>query len=320
MQTVRRVTFILRFLIGALFLSATLNITAGALPAASTPSRVLLAGSHLPHTAASLPVGVYQSRPHVATWNIYGANGNAYEGFNTNVTATDTTGTNTGTVQDRIRDRWPHLYAVGLQEVCAQNWNYIIYELAFYGLHTSTTGYQFYPQPNIGILVPNSNWWALYPACGAWSGNGIILKGHATDTYWTPFDVQPTAGITSHISCARNLATVCTAHPGPATMPYYPATQGAQYRDVATFISAASGLSLFATGDFNLHPGGFTTTAWAQNSFKDADDHGGALAHTTDYGTTLDYIFRTRPNSWAADGWVSPSAWSDHHWKQGYHQ
>lgn len=81
----------------------------------------------------------YLERSHAISLNIYGGLGNATTGFNASAALYQ--GSNT--VQSRIKARWPHGYAVGLQEVCQSQYNTIIFELAIDGYTSGPSGYRY---------------------------------------------------------------------------------------------------------------------------------------------------------------------------------
>ena len=73
--------------------------------------------------------GPVLSRAHVVSFNIYGGNGNATQGFNTS--ATTYHGTNT--VQTRLFARGTNTISIGLQEACQNQWNVFMIRPGFDG-------------------------------------------------------------------------------------------------------------------------------------------------------------------------------------------
>jgi len=250
----------------------------------------------------------------VATMNIYGGVGNATKYFN----GPATTYSSTNTVQSRMLARGSNLTGIGLQEVCEANYNLIVYELVAKGQTGGSNGFDFKFKATIGTGVPGSS--APTAACGSWFGNAVIIRGTIGSHSWiTTFASQDPGGLgeKANAICAWTSVMVCTTHTKADNLTVAGA-QSAEYRAMVNTWRPAA-LSAFATGDFNLEPTTSYMTAWAFDSFLDADYYNSVFDATTDSGHHFDYILRKNPPVWSADAYVSPAGWSDHHWKEGYY-
>jgi hypothetical protein len=258
--------------------------------------------------------GSSRNATQVVSFNMYGGLGDATERFNDQITEFG----DAGTVQSRIAGRWPNVYAAGLQEVCEANLNLIIFELNILGLTGGSGGYHFYSMATLGGAhrVGHER---PSPACGAWYGNAILIRG-ASDIFYLPkyFNRQEnsSSGETRGMICVRNLGVVCNGHL-ENDHGSYAGSQSNEYRaeaELMTWFNAPR--SVFMTGDFNLEPSAWSQIAWEFSGYKDGDAPN--YEDTTDGGKVYDYVYRKRPSSWSHDAWISTSVHSDHHWKQAY--
>ena len=214
--------------------------------------------------------------------------------------------------------RGANLTGIGLQEVCEANYNLIVYELVMKGHTGGSTGFDFKYKATIGTGVPGSM--APTPACGAWFGNALIIRGVIGNNSWiTTFSSQTSGGLgeKQNAICAWTSVMICTTHTKAENLTVAGAQSGEYRAMVNTWRPAA--LTAFATGDFNLEPSTNYMLAWTNDSFRDADYFDPYFDTTTDGGAHIDYILRKNPAVWSADAFISPAGWSDHHWKEGYY-
>lgn len=265
-------------------------------------------------------IGAYRPTvPQVATFNIYGGNGNAYEGFNDEVAAYG--GSNT--VQTRTIARGSYQRALGLQEVCQTQYDEIMLELAV-AKNAGQIGSQALYIVMRATIMPVFGYGTddLHAECGSWFGNMTMIRGSGgtdADGWYTAQDGALTNGRARAWQCVRTSFSFCTTHLMNSNVTVA-GNQLSEYHAVANFADGANGLqATIVSGDFNLQPdhlGGLWHPGWAFDGWTEADsDYPGES--TTDDGRTLDYIFR-RPGTWSWDAYVVGHDDSDHDWKVGY--
>lgn len=259
----------------------------------------------------------YLARSHVATWNIWGGAGNAYNGVNSLVAPFG--GSNT--VQSRIMARWPHMAGLGLQEVCQAQYNAIRFELYLsgYWLGGSTGGSGGYTDKYVMGIASAVGTPAPHVSCGDWFGSAVYVRAASSGTggrftaQMPPGSNRPTK---YNYVCLWSLLAVCSAHLAPHSVQ---SSQSSDLKNVGNFLAVYTGLRTFVVGDFNAQPG-LLTLSWVGDGWRDADQHSGGMKATTHSGTVIDYVWSLNPSTWFTDAWVPTSSLSlsDHYWKQGY--
>jgi hypothetical protein len=278
---------------------------------------VIAFSSHLSPAApaGALEHGSYRDHHQVVTVNIQvgrnasdPADSSAYRHFNQRITRLNST----NTVQSRMIARSEYLHGIALQEVCEANLNNIVWQLTVGGHMSGTLGFRYRQKTTIHD-APSTD---LSSGCGNWFGNATLVRGRLVGEGTGFFNDQ--SGERRGWLCVRSYLVLCNTH---LTTGHKVADQLNEYRSIANWNagSAAPSVSAFAAGDFNVRPSdlsGWWAAAWAFDGWLDADHSD--YQPTNDGGTTLDYLWRTNPNAWAYDAFVSPWSHTDHHWKQGY--
>lgn len=275
---------------------------------------ILIGGSH---SAKATVAGGNLNQAHVATWNIFGGNGNALTNFNANVAPIG--GSNT--VQTRVKSRWPYLYGLGLQEICESQYQTIRFELYVdgYWLGGSIGGTQGFLDKLVLGLSPLIGTDSPSASCGSWFGSAVYIRGDAQGTgarFSSQIPPNSSHKARYQYICLWNTYAVCSAHLAPHSVQTY---QSAELKTVANFL-VGLGFRTYILGDFNVSPG-LLTMSWAGDGWRDGDQYSGGLDQaTTHSGNIVDYVWSNSPSPWTADAWVphSSSSLSDHYWKQGY--
>lgn len=261
------------------------------------------------------PANHNYSAAQVVQFNMYGGNGNATTGYNTQVAPA---------IVNSIKARNPYPFIVGLNEVCEAQYAHMSWVLAADGYgynpgnpwgyssgHTISLGDFFGSQ--VGNVPPT-------PACGAWYGNALFMRGGFTGgggSGWYEHQRATNSGEKRNWLCQTTGGpSVCITHldSGPSIQTF---AQAGTFRDIANYVSAAG---VYALGDFNYVPtdpnGSTDRFWWAATGFSEAD---GCCASrsTSDYGH-LDYIWRKNLGGWPHPAYIANSNYSDHHWYQGY--
>lgn len=276
--------------------------------------------SEAPRADVPVTFGIYRYASHVATFNIYGGRGNAYENFNTEIAKSSS---NNNTVQTQMLDRGTYLHAIGLQEVCQTQYDAIRINVFNQDPAPANLKFRFDYFP---ALVPAMNIGTsrdLHPSCGAWYGNAVFVRGSVSGSGKEAFDAQ--GGERRGWVCITSYLSMCTAHM-QANDSTKAKLQNKESRAISDFVDGSNGsINTFSGADFNLTPENSAgwRYEWYGKGWLEAD-RDNPFEGTTDRPCpavcserTYDYIWR-EPGTWAHDAYIVNHNESDHHWKQGY--
>ncbi len=275
---------------------------------------VFAATLHQWSTASGAPGDHNYTSAHVVQFNAWGGRGNATTGFNVEVA---------DAIITSILNRPSYPYAVSLNEICESQWARIQWILGVNGRNYSSSnssGYQYSSMPSLGTYsnttIGNAT---LHPSCGAWYGNGLMMRGAYTSSGgadWFNSQAPSSSGELRNWNCKSTLmvSVVCNTHLAPGATSYTFA-QDTEFRNIALYVS---GNGVVAMGDFNYQSSSsLAMVGWLFTAGFMGSDSSNLMMSTSDYGA-LDRQWRKNPNAWGHNAYISNSPYSDHHWLQGY--
>jgi len=274
--------------------------------------------SGLPADAQTI-TGVNHQVPQIVQFNTWGGKGNASKRFNADIW---------GRILNSIVSRNVKPYFLSLNEVCANGYNALAWDLGVAGLgysSSNTSGYSIYHTVSLGNFMGGQIGEDLYGSCGTWYGNALFMRGaekpNTGGAGWYDTSIQGSSGYGEKRnwicrSSAWSGRSACSTHTQPGCLPGSTVHQIEAYRGIGEFVSYGSG-GVYVMGDLNCEP---YLSGWQAAGFSEIQlpKPPGEWHETTDQHETLDYIWRRNTPAFSLPPYIATSDASDHHWVQAH--